>query len=41
MIFRKGEIIRRVDENEMFDVLKQEIDQLLVERRQEGELVAT
>ena len=40
VIFRKGEIIRRVDENEMFDVLKQEIDQLVAERRASQEPVA-
>lgn len=33
VIFRKGEILRRVDENEMFEVLKEEIDQLVAERR--------
>jgi (E)-4-hydroxy-3-methylbut-2-enyl-diphosphate synthase len=39
VIFRKGEIIRRVEEAEMFDVLKHEIDQLIVERREQGEPV--
>ncbi|HLT19276.1 MAG TPA: flavodoxin-dependent (E)-4-hydroxy-3-methylbut-2-enyl-diphosphate synthase [Thermomicrobiales bacterium] len=37
VIFRKGEIIRRVDEAEMFDVLKAEIDALVAERRGERE----
>ncbi|MEZ4523401.1 MAG: flavodoxin-dependent (E)-4-hydroxy-3-methylbut-2-enyl-diphosphate synthase [Thermomicrobiales bacterium] len=35
IIFRKGEIIRRVEEADMFDELKLEIDQLVAERRQE------
>ena len=39
VIFRKGEIIRRVDEDEMFDVLKLEIDQLVAERQDRGEPV--
>jgi (E)-4-hydroxy-3-methylbut-2-enyl-diphosphate synthase len=32
VIFRKGEIIKRVSEAEMFDALKAEIDQLILER---------
>lgn len=39
VIFRKGEIIRRVDEADMFDALKAEIDQLIKERQSEPELV--
>lgn len=36
VIFRKGEIIRRVEEDEMFDALKEEIDSLLEERELAG-----
>jgi (E)-4-hydroxy-3-methylbut-2-enyl-diphosphate synthase len=39
VIFRKGQIIRRVDEADMFDALKAEIDQLIEERQSEPELV--
>lgn len=35
IIFRKGEIIRRVDEADMFDALKEEIDSLIRERESE------
>jgi (E)-4-hydroxy-3-methylbut-2-enyl-diphosphate synthase len=35
VLFRKGEIIRRVDEAEMFEALKEEIDALVAERRGE------
>lgn len=40
VIFRKGEIVRRVDEAEMFDVLKAEIDALVAERRAQREPAA-
>jgi (E)-4-hydroxy-3-methylbut-2-enyl-diphosphate synthase len=40
VIFRKGEILRRVDEHEMFDALKAEIDALVVQRKGEKEAVA-
>ncbi len=40
VIFRKGEIIRRVDESEMFEVLKSEIDALVEERRSAQEPAA-
>lgn len=36
IIFRKGEIIRRVDEKDMFDALKGEIEQLIREREAEA-----
>lgn len=40
VIFRKGEILRRVDEDEMFDALKQEIDQLVDQRQASAEPAA-
>lgn len=40
VIFRKGEIIRRVDEADMFDALKAEIDALIQERATDVELVS-
>ncbi len=36
LIFRKGEIIRTVKENEIVDALKQEVYQILAERKAEG-----
>lgn len=40
LIFAKGEILRRVDEDEMFDALKEEIDALVKERRAQREAEA-
>jgi (E)-4-hydroxy-3-methylbut-2-enyl-diphosphate synthase len=40
VIFRKGEILRRVDEADMFDALKAEIDALVAQRQGEKEAVA-